>query len=329
MTTWADHLYSLQALGMVDSSDLGSVFHRLVTKQHNQWPELQRGMAAWASARRRSISLDEGSGCYVELLCNPVRYANVTVVPDKTTVCPLCLEYLPSEEMGVSVGSSLVVLPNPAPIIRDHVVISHRDHNRQSLTPHFEEILTVLAESKGDVAILYNGPSSGASTPHHLHFQAGSSTELPLLRHAFTLGSLLTLRNNGCSVRAMDGEGRRFLLLVSRDVGILTRTLLGIVDSNEGEQEIDLNLVMWKQEHDLSVALFPRGAHRPSCFYRSEPDRILVSPGSMEMAGLVVVPRFEDWARLTAADMRTIYREVCIGEAAWDALLSTLERRFE
>jgi hypothetical protein len=90
---------------------------------------------------------------------------------------------------------------------------------------------------------------------------------------------------------------------------------------------MELNLVMWKQDSDLAVVLFPRSAHRPSCFYLPEPKRILVSPGSMEMAGLVVVPRLRDWEHLTANDMRSIYSEVCLGDPAWVRLLSLLEEQ--
>jgi hypothetical protein len=120
-------------------------------------------------------------------------------------------------------------------------------------------------------------------------------------------------------------EGRRLLLLLSHDASLLASTLLGIVSSNESNQEIELNLVMWKQASDLVVALFPRGGHRPRCFYRTGQDHMLISPGSMEMAGLVVVPRLEDWNRVTADDMREIYREVCLADTAWQRFLARLE----
>jgi hypothetical protein len=145
MTTWADRLYSVEELGVADSSDLGLVFHRLVEMQRARWPDLQKGIAALAVARRRPLTLDSEDCCNVELLFNPARLANISIVPGQPRACPLCLENLPSEEMGVPIGPSLVVLPNRAPIIGDHVVISHRQHVQQTLAPHLGEILTLLA----------------------------------------------------------------------------------------------------------------------------------------------------------------------------------------
>jgi hypothetical protein len=328
MTTWADHLYSFPALGIVDPLNLEEVFHRLVTQQREQWPALKDGMAAWAGAQRRRIVLDAASDCSVDLLCHPARYENVTVVPDIERRCPLCLESLPPEEMGIAVGSSFIALPNPAPIIKDHVVISHRKHVPQLLAPHLNRILTVLAESKGNVAILYNGPSSGASTPHHLHFQAGNAAELPLLRQIPRYRSRTMLRQKSCTVHVVECQARRFLFFTSRHVESLCSALLEVIVPHEGTQEIELNLVAWKQKAHIAAALFPRGAHRPSCFYRADADRLLISPGSMEMAGLIVVPRREDWGRLTADRMRQIFREVCFQDDAWHTLLAALEVTF-
>jgi hypothetical protein len=46
------------------------------------------------------------------------------------------------------------------------------------------------------------------------------------------------------------------------------------------------------------VYLFPRRAHRPTC-YGHGPDQFLVSPGCIDLAGLIIAPRPEDFDRLT------------------------------
>jgi hypothetical protein len=89
--------------------------------------------------------------------------------------------------------------------------------------------------------------------------------------------------------------------------------------------EFPMNLVMWR-ECGFVAALFPRSKHRPSCYSLGEDRRIVISPGSVEMAGLVVLPRPMDWERMDPETLARIYREVCLNDPAWDELLARLCR---
>ena len=70
---------------------------------------------------------------------------------------------------------------------------------------------------------------------------------------------------------------------------------------------------MWKDDCGLLRALlFPRRRHRPDCYFAEDEARMLVSPGALDMAGIIVTPREEDFDRITADDIRLIYEQVGI-----------------
>ena len=67
------------------------------------------------------------------------------------------------------------------------------------------------------------------------------------------------------------------------------------------------------------LIFFPRKAQRPLCYYRDGIDRIIVSPASVELGGIVVTPREEDFQKITIDDLKEIY-----GEVTADICLSSL-----
>ena len=57
--------------------------------------------------------------------------------------------------------------------------------------------------------------------------------------------------------------------------------------------------------------LFPRQGHRPACFFRDDPDRLLVSPGIIDLAGVLVTPRPRDFQSISTTAIQRIFTEVC------------------
>ena len=70
--------------------------------------------------------------------------------------------------------------------------------------------------------------------------------------------------------------------------------------------------------------IFPRRKHRPDAFFKEGDDRVVVSPGVIDMGGLLITPVRRDFDRLDAAAVEGIYREVSlegkIVERAIDAM---------
>jgi hypothetical protein len=58
------------------------------------------------------------------------------------------------------------------------------------------------------------------------------------------------------------------------------------------------------------TVIFFRRESRPQCFFAPEPERILFSPATVEMAGIGIVANRESFDRLTPAKLRDIIQEV-------------------
>jgi hypothetical protein len=58
--------------------------------------------------------------------------------------------------------------------------------------------------------------------------------------------------------------------------------------------------------------LFPRAAHRPACFFAEGPSQRVVSPGVIDMAGIVVAVREPDFRVLDGPAVQGIFDEVSV-----------------
>jgi SpoIID/LytB domain protein len=78
----------------------------------------------------------------------------------------------------------------------------------------------------------------------------------------------------------------------------------------DGEYEPRMNVLSFNREGQVITAIIPRGKHRPDCYYSDGPDKVMVSPGAVDMFGLVITPRKEDFESLTEKQVLDIYRQV-------------------
>lgn len=58
--------------------------------------------------------------------------------------------------------------------------------------------------------------------------------------------------------------------------------------------------------------IFPRRKHRPEAFFMEGVDRVVVSPGVIDMGGILVTPVERDFERLDAVAVEGIYKEVSL-----------------
>ena len=73
-----------------------------------------------------------------------------------------------------------------------------------------------------------------------------------------------------------------------------------------------ISLLMLYRDGRYTGILFPRAAHRPACYFAEEPNRIAVSPATLEMTGILVVADPDHFDRLDVRAARKIYQEVCL-----------------
>ena len=64
------------------------------------------------------------------------------------------------------------------------------------------------------------------------------------------------------------------------------------------EVEPMMNIVVWKEGLDTVSVIFPRRKHRPDCYSKEGNEQYLISPGALDMGGLLILPRQTDFERI-------------------------------
>ncbi len=153
----------------------------------------------------------------------------------------------------------------------------------------------LLSEELTDYVIFYNGPASGASAPDHFHLQAG-----------LKMPELLQGDNELRSCLMIDSENRQ----EAEDLfGDVFSYLQGRAPQTD---EPMLNLIAFTQGNRYHLHLFPRKTHRPRQFYETGEKQLLVSPGALDMAGVITVVREEDFNKLEQHHVEDIYAQVSL-----------------
>lgn len=83
-----------------------------------------------------------------------------------------------------------------------------------------------------------------------------------------------------------------------------------------GDYEPRMNIISWRQswltarEDELITVIFPRTKHRPDCYTAVGKEKMIVSPGALDMGGLIITPRLEDFNAIDFEKAASILRDV-------------------
>ena len=306
-------------------ADLGDALQRFLNRQ------LER----WEAARKRYSELEGVKVKELEDLkvqYNPARIVSTGANIEKSALikrpCFLCPENRPEEQftkrMKLGKDSSFELLVNPYPILPEHFTIPLTTHSPQSIYSNFG-VMHQLLRQHSRIMVFYNGPKCGASAPDHMHFQAGTSGVVPIQ-------SMWKRLKNTMQVVLDDEKGNKLGLLtdyvcpvfaiVTTDAKIeeqYFRKLYHAMENGKGEPM--MNIIAWKQEDDYITLVFPRGKHRPESY--PEP---MVSPGALDMGGLIITPRAEDFAAMTTEKATAILQEVSITMPEAEAIAQRIKK---
>lgn len=161
---------------------------------------------------------------------------------------------------------------------------------------------------------------SGASAPDHMHFQAGIGQELPLmtvLRKLEKEQQVLIKQGNGSSLSMFNSVSFNAFVIKSKAQETemaLFKQLYAAMPVREGEKEPRMNIVAWRDGSENVIVVLPRDNHRPACYFEEEDRRMVISPGALDMAGLIITPREEDFNRMSEDKLISILKEVSIKE---------------
>jgi ribosomal protein S18 acetylase RimI-like enzyme len=290
----------------------------LLSKQKNTWPDLREGYESLKDVRERDLPC---KGFSVRLQYNPRRIkSSLADVSEKNVNerrCFLCLNHLPEGQKGILVRSDYLILCNPMPVFSSHFTVSHLDHRLQVIAEYIDTFLQLMADFGSGWTVLYNGPRCGASAPDHLHFQAAPSGQMPIEKE-IREGERLTLMkqvDNVLLYRLRD-LGREVIILEGNKPMAVGGAFKGFLNALKKVLLIDeepmMNIAGFYKERKWRLVIFPRRKHRPDAFSREGDAQVVVSPGVIDMGGLLITPIKKDFDRLDAAAVEGIYGEVSL-----------------
>ena len=315
------------------SASLPDNVQALIRQQLLTWPDLIKARKQLDQAITRKIVLEHLA---VTLQCNPGRIISARSPVDNESIrnrpCFLCLHNLPPEQRALQYRDEWLILNNPAPLFPDHLVISHREHSPQLIRNALPVMIALVADLEFRFSAFYNGPACGASAPDHLHFQLSPERAIPLVEQLAALvtedaGQEMLTKLNGsregsCYTGHLDCRSIFFCITKSPHYLLerLSRALDCLPAATLSPLEPMVNLIISGRDGTYYGILFPRKAHRPACYFKPEPDCMVVSPGAVDVAGLIILPRQEDFEKIDREIILKIYQEVCHGPEVFSGL---------
>ena len=297
--------------------------------QLNQWKDVAKRFEELKGVQTREV----GSAL---AQFNPSRLVSTGAKIDKATLakrpCFLCEKNRPKEQIVLPFGEGFDILVNPFPILPVHFTIPSRHHQLQAIAENYVQIHRLL-RAYPQLMVFYNGPKCGASAPDHLHFQAGTSGILPLQRDWQRLyeTSLPLLKLNGTEgIYEIKDYICPALAIVSHtekhDIELFSR-LYEALPLKEDETEPMMNIVAWRNGDAFISVVFPREKHRPDCYSTDGEAQCLVSPGSLDMAGLMILPRQSDFEEMTSERAKAVLREVSLSDEAMAEVVKRIRNK--
>ena len=272
------------------------------------WPLARENYQALGKTERRNLQLGDLT---VGIQHNPARIVSTAAKTDVKSLaerpCFLCEKNRPPQQIGIEIAEGWELLLNPFPIFPTHFTIVSKEHRPQEGVPLD---MVEMAEKLPGHTIFFNGSKAGASCPDHMHCQAVKTNELPLMLLIERTHSLASGRAATSDTLGLDVPFFFKSIIVTPDIeGMST---LADIENKIGKEFIRdgrINAFVWIDiEGHLRICAVPRGAHRPSC-YGTEENQHLISPGAIDMAGVIIAPLKKDYESLTQKEVTEIYRE--------------------
>ena len=297
-----------------------------------------RQLEKWADARHRFRDLKHVEthqlSEQIKLQWNPARIVSTGAKIDKKTLgerpCFLCEKNRPKEQMTKQIDEQFQLLVNPFPILPVHFTIPARKHQPQAIYKNYGEMHRFLS-LHSELMIFYNGPKCGASAPDHLHFQSGTSGILPLQanwqRLSRNLTDVVSLNDDEKIAVLRDFVVPAFVIISKSEDSdeTLFQRLYKSMPTRGDETEPMMNIVAWRKGEDYISVVIPREKHRPECYFAEGDGQVLVSPGALDMSGLIITPREEDFRKLDQKKATAILQECGISEDKMNVIVSKLK----
>ena len=299
---------------------------RFINSQLSTWELAGKNHQALSEVETREIQVD---GIPFTVQFNPARIRSTGAKVDAKSIqerpCFLCRKNQPTEQKAIKVADGYHLCVNPYPILPGHLTIPSTKHIRQEIPADFlktlEELFTKLPKG---YAMFYNGAYSGASAPDHLHYQGALQCHIPLIAQYAQWEDtkeaidehIYYIKDYACPLLAIEWSGNM------PEIGLTD--VLKLFPKISEEWEPKFNLLAWQEGPKKVLILIPRSKHRPDCYLAEGDSLLMVSPGALDMAGIIVTPRKEDFDKITAEDIRNIMQEVGLSQETAQEIITKI-----
>lgn len=301
----------------------------LVKQQQKAWDLAAKNYAALAEVQTKIFDFGHFN---IRVQHNPARMRSSAARTDAHSLaqrpCFLCAENMTPEQVGIAFMESYFIFTNPFPIFSEHLTIPLIDHIPQRLEHFFSNMLELSRQLSG-FTIFYNGPQCGASAPDHFHFQAVTKGVLPVEREFNQLKNehaKATFSKNNVEVVAVEEYLRPFLTMISSDRDAVVKAFNAFYSAfmQEDGEEPMMNVLSFYTKGCWHIFIFPRQRQRPSHFYRTGENQIVIGPATVEMGGILILPRYVDFNSIDHKTISEIYNEVTVSSGLFNRMINTL-----
>jgi len=309
----------------------------LFNHQIHNWELAKKGYESLKSVQVREFQFDD---FVIKVQFNPGRIISSAAKVDEKSIrerkCFLCYNNLPEQQKAIAFGNNYLILVNPFPIFPEHFTIPMIDHLPQSIEENFRTMLNLTKAIGEKYTLFYNGPKCGASAPDHMHFQAGTKNFMPIDLE------FEVIINKSCKILFEDSETqifscteylRKFFAIETSSkvkaidaFGAIYNSLLRNMKSDETEPM--MNVITRYNDDKYIIIVFPRSKHRPDYYFAEDDKKIILSPASVDLGGVCITPRQEDFEKITKEIIADIFKQISVGAEEFEFYSKNLSEQF-
>lgn len=302
----------------------------LVNRQLADWPLAKENYKALRDVLVRNVSFGDHE---IRLQFNPNRIISSSAKVDPKSVserpCFLCTHNRPAEQQGILYLNNYLILLNPYPVFSTHLTVPTTEHLPQRISANFMTML-LLARDMPDYTIIYNGPGCGASAPDHFHFQALCRNMLPIEREFKTHTPDKPIIFRQSEIYCIKDYQRGVLTIVSgndSEAQRIFKLVFRIIEENMPfTDEPMMNILTWFENSRWIIHIFPRKQHRPAQYFATGEKQIMLSPASIDMGGVLIIPREADYEKISKDDISDIFKQVSADDFFMSVIMDMLKK---
>lgn len=330
-------IHSPEITDLLTHRQFGDAASLLLKIQKQDWLMLASGYDSLKNLKEKSFQFN---GYKIKVQFNPGRMASTSAKVDINSIkernCFLCNENLPVEQNAISYNEKYSILCNPFPIFPEHFTITKKEHQPQRIFDAFSDMLELSKDLNKYYIVTYNGPQCGASAPDHLHFQAGNKCFIPMDDEFHQIKNEYGRKiseDDTLAFYSVDDGLRKFISIESLDKELIISTFNNLykayADLMNEEQEPMMNIVcFYEEDFGWRVIIYLRRKHRPDVFFAEDESKLILSPAVIDISGVCVLPREEDFNRITKTMIENIFKEVFVQDVLFNNLFTTLNKLY-